>query len=452
MKTIHTATLIILLFICVCGSVFSTETRVSQLFIVDRGVEYRHAFLYNASGDILLETKYVQSDNKNTWLRQNQTEWFYTSNESADKVVRVERVFENNAWKNTDEIETHYNRVAEIREETIYRYVSGVKTFVKKNEYEYSDFLVSEIKEYTYQNDVARLSLLNTFVYEDELLIQQKTDIYSSGNVLDSTFISAFTYDSSDRLKTQVVKKKIGAVYQNTDSITWFYNTAGMLVSQRLKKWSAKNGDWENSQIIDYEYDSNSKLIAETYLQWGGMHWESIYRYEYRYENNVQVKRTLMTLLYREWRDMISIHYSDFYDNKARTMESEYEFWGGDKGEFTASYIPFDFNGELVIRKAESIRVDYDTLSSTTTDRNGTDVLIRIYPNPSDGIFYINTEKHEILSWSVYDLKGQLIRSHVQRYNTGVVDITEQQNGIYILRVETTMGYQQQKLIKQSSH
>jgi len=61
-------------------------------------------------------------------------------------------------------------------------------------------------------------------------------------------------------------------------------------------------------------------------------------------------------------------------------------------------------------------------------------------------------KKHEILSWSVYDLKGQLIRSHVQRYNTGVVDITEQQNGIYILRVETTMGYQQQKLIKQSSH
>ena len=439
MKIISKIALTLLFLSCVSNFGFASDTKITKLFITNQGKEYRHTFYYDLSGKVLFETRYIASG-YDGWSPQSQTEWIYSEN----SVSQIERTYDG-AFKDVAEIVTQYNGV-EKTEEITYRYVSNVRTPVKKNTFNYSGGVLSESREYIFQGGVEQLSVLNTFTYDNGKTMQQSAGVYNSG-VLDSTFISTFTYDLSGNIKTQAVKKKIGSDYQNTDSITWFYDTAGKLASQRLKKWSVKNSNWENTQIINYEYDSNN-LVAETYQQWAGMYWENIYRYEYLYKNDVLIKNTLKSLLYKEWRDLISINYSDFQDNKAREVSSEYGFWGGEKGEPTASYIPFAFNDELRIMQAESIRVSYNDLA-TNTNTSNSDLLIKVYPNPSDGIFYLSTEKHEILSWNIYNLKGQLMRSHVQTYNSGVIDITDLQDGMYILRVETTLGYQQQKLIKQ---
>jgi len=443
MKIIYSRVLVILFLLCAFSFVYAAETRITQLFVTDQGEQYRHDFFYNDIGTVILETRYNLSGGE--WVRKRQREWLYGTNGIGNKITQVERVFENGNFVNTDEIELKYNYINKEEEEITYQYISGVKASVKRKVFEYSNQLLSKMSEYTYSNDNAQLSIVNTFEYNNDKIAKQLTEIYSVGGLVDSTFISSFTYNSSGKIKTQLLKKKVGDNYQNTDSITWFYNSEEMLISQRLKMWNVKNNNWENSQIINYEYDASLNLIAETYQQWVGMYWKNIYRYEYQYENGTQIQRTLMTQLYEEWRNLISISYNE--NNDEKVIKSEYDFWGGDKGELTTSYIPFDFNGELVIMQAETIRVNYGEMS-TTTDVNNTSLLIKIYPNPSDGIFYLNTEKHEILSWNVYDLKGQLVRSHVQKYNTGVIDLTDLQDGIYILRVETTLGNQQEKLIK----
>ena len=118
MKIKHCTILFILFLACAYNPAFATETRITQLFITDKGTEYRHTFLYNASGNIQLETKYIQSAN-DVWLRQSQTEWFYTS----DAIIQQERVFENGGWKNTNELETRYHSTGERQEEIIYHYV-----------------------------------------------------------------------------------------------------------------------------------------------------------------------------------------------------------------------------------------------------------------------------------------------------------------------------------------
>ena len=176
--------------------------------------------------------------------------------------------------------------------------------------------------------------------------------------------------------------------------------------------------------------------------------WENVCRYAYTYDGGLRTRQAVQTQLYREWRDLASVHYADFVDGHACTITSEYEFWGGDAGTPARSHIPFLFNGELVIREAESIRLEYDNVS-TVDDWAATGPLVRVYPNPSDGVFYLSTDWHAILSWQVYDLKGQLVKSQTLHYSTGVIDITELERGVYILRVQTTAGYQQQKLIKE---
>jgi len=347
-------------------------------------------------------------------------------------------------------LEIRYNSFGEKIEETTFQYVSGVRMPTRRILYGYSNGRLATVSEFTYPNSVERLSIAHSFVYDRGLVVRQNTEVYDAG-ILDFTLVSHFTYDSSDRIETHVVRKRINDVYQNTNSTTWFYNEAGQLISQRSKTWNERGAYWENSQRIDFEYDANGNLIAENYLQWSGMHWQNIYRYEYQYENGVQIRRTLQTYLHRDWRDLISIHYDDFHSNRAREVWAEYNFWGGNAGELAVSHIPFMFNDEMTIRRAERIRVSYDEIPTNGGVGTGTgnlDSLIRIFPNPSDGIFYLNTETHEILSWKVFSPNGQMLKQHVQRFHTGVIDLTELPSGIYILQVETTAGTQQQRLIK----
>jgi len=447
MKKVYRTILLTLLLLCACNHAFATETRITQLFITNEGREYRHTFLYNAFGDVLLETKYLQSENNNsTWLRQSQTEWFYLSGVT----IQQQRVFENGAWRNTASVEIRYNSFGNKQEKITYDYISGVRTRIKRVVYENPGNAQSPIREYIYQNGVPQLSIVHSFstnrIYEG-LVIQQNSAVYENG-IIDFTIALLTTYHITSGKQLASVAR-INTV--NTDSTTWFYNETGRLISQRSKRWSERGEYWVNSQRIDFEYNANGNLIAENFLQWSGMHWQNIYRYEFQYENNVQVRRTLQTHLHRDWRDLISIHYGDFHNGRAREIWSEFNFWGGNAGELTTSHIPFMFNDEMTIRRAERIRVSYDDLPTNGgvgTDINNPNLAIRVFPNPSDGIFYLSTETHEIVSWKVFSPIGQMVKQHVQRFHTGVIDLTGLPKGIYILQVETTVGTQQQRLIK----
>jgi hypothetical protein len=72
-----------------------------------------------------------------------------------------------------------------------------------------------------------------------------------------------------------------------------------------------------------------------------------------------------------------------------------------------------------------------------------------VYPNPSDGIYYINTQEYGVQSWVIADLDGRTLKNHVQSISSGVIDITDLPKGIYILKVITQTGQFTQKLIKQ---
>lgn len=77
-------------------------------------------------------------------------------------------------------------------------------------------------------------------------------------------------------------------------------------------------------------------------------------------------------------------------------------------------------------------------------------VNIKIYPNPSSGIFTIDfngiVNRKSIL---LYDLKGKRIISHQNSDNEYQIDLAGFSNGIYLLRVTTDQGTINSKLIKE---
>ena len=70
-----------------------------------------------------------------------------------------------------------------------------------------------------------------------------------------------------------------------------------------------------------------------------------------------------------------------------------------------------------------------------------------LYPNPTSGKLTIVAE--EIVSVSIYDLVGQCLMQVVASDGQAVLDMSPLQNGIYLIKVNTTNGSGMQRVVKQ---
>lgn len=265
--------------------------------------------------------------------------------------------------------------------------------------------------------------------------------------------LSTFHYNSAGVLDSEIQKQKIGTAWINSDLINWYYNSnSNQIQTQKNKKWNSDTSLWENVQRIDYQYNDNSQIVSEAYQHSKTMFWENDIRYDYSYDgNNVLLKKTLSKPIYNDWRGMVSINYSDFTSNKANTIQSQYEFWGGNTGELTTSFIPYMFNDNIAIKRARSMQIGYlqfnDTLLSNPFIKSINP--IQAYPNPSNGIFYINSQELGVKFWFVSDLNGRILKKNEQFIESGVIDLTDLPRGIYVLKIVTSDTQSFQKLIKQ---
>jgi hypothetical protein len=421
---------------------------ITEIKVFDNDTTFRYTYFYNNEGNMVLQTNYYK--HYNSWIRRSQIEWMYDAGKCTSQ---IERMWGNNGWENLFAIDYSYFSGL-LMSELSSKFVGNIKQPVENVTFEYAGSALISRKTYNYQS--------NTW-----LLVLQNNYIRSTSGTVDTVFITALKHGNVTN-KIQCVNtynasgKLISHVQMLTDSTNkwinnlqnrWFYApNSGLIISQQVKSWNAENSRWENQQRTDFEYDSSNKLKAEIYQYWKSMCWQSDLRYKYVYDTNGnEIKKIVSKPIYNEWRDLISINYSNFNGNKANSMESKYEFWGGTTGELVSSYIPFDFNNEIAIQKAKSLQISYtavtDTLESVF-NINSLISLIKVYPNPSDGIYYLNSHDNNIQSWEVANIDGKVLRNNFQAVKSGVIDLTELPKGVYVLRAMTPTGYWTQKLIK----
>ena len=74
---------------------------------------------------------------------------------------------------------------------------------------------------------------------------------------------------------------------------------------------------------------------------------------------------------------------------------------------------------------------------------------LRVFPNPSPGLFHIwSTDMMSIKKYSVFDYRGRLIFSDDDPDPNYLLDLTEQKQGIYYLRIISGNFSSTKKLIK----
>ena len=103
------------------------------------------------------------------------------------------------------------------------------------------------------------------------------------------------------------------------------------------------------------------------------------------------------------------------------------------------------------LNKSADIYFDYDlpiqTNNSKTTFQKLTsglnekmiDQSISVFPNPSNGVFNIRTE-NQMKQLEVFDASGRLLIIKIGKDNSSKIDITNQEQGIYFLKITTNQG------------
>jgi hypothetical protein len=90
------------------------------------------------------------------------------------------------------------------------------------------------------------------------------------------------------------------------------------------------------------------------------------------------------------------------------------------------------------------------TASSNSTISGHEISTIRVYPNPTNGSFSIQLENKQEGMLQIYDLQGQVVWSErIASSNVQVVDLSNEQNGIYIVKLITQEEVITQRLVKQ---
>ena len=421
---------------------------ITELIVTDTDSTYRYLYLYDTNGNKVVETKSIQKDN--SWLRNSQTEWFYEGNKCD---LQRENRWKNNKWEISYDIDYQYVN-GNLSTELHQSYTNGTASPVKKIDFTYSSSILTWKNEYKRTGNQWMLTTQTNFTYTlggnpDSV----STNVFDSGVIKDQ-FLIINKYNANGTIANQVTKKKNNAdEWVNSELVNYFYQTGSTnLESQRNKKWNSDISDWENTQRIDNRYDNSNRRISETYQRWKLMFWENDIRYDYVYENNNLVKKVLSLPIYHQWRSIISINYSDFDGNKANLIESQFDFWGGNTGDFTTSFIPFAFNSEPEIQKGTRVKLNYLPVLDTTATNVELINFKRefpVYPNPSTGVYYMNTQEFKIISWSVMDLNGRVLKRQNNLAQSGIIDITDLSKGMYVLSVNCDDQEIIQKLIKE---
>lgn len=417
---------------------------VSEIKIYRNDSIFKVNYLYDKNNlPVLISTYLIQSDESMQPFAQ--TEIFYQNNLIFQQ---TDRKWINLKWTDTAFTEFLYHNNNFIRKNKFVIINNDkIPVFSATNEFTNGNLSSNISQKYLSGNISSTQSTTN--IYDNKSLIL--SDLDYKNQLVDSQKIR-FVYKYADQQLTESTMqvRNIQNGWMNKSKTNFYYLNIGdsaRLVRQKSCMWDNMNKKWINYASIQYAYDDFGNILSETYAHWQTMSWVETLKYAYVYNDlNQLISKKMQRPVYQKWRTVSSVAY-----NKPTALqlniESKIDFWGGIAGTNNEENLVFNINGQQQIQKAHKLEISLlaNNLVNVEDDKNN----FVVYPNPSNGLFYTATAMKPSGYWKVFDAQGKLIQSNLQGNFSGVIDLSGEPAGIYILEAKIDQSVYRKKLIIQ---
>lgn len=368
---------------------------------------YRNIYYYNEDGKEI-ERLYERWE-ENEWV--SKTKYTYTYYDFGKSHTSLTEKFENDVWVNqmlsvfgydsNNNFNEYLRQIWEANEWVNYIIVNATNnedgnwiTEVAKSWQEENWVnLDSASAEY---NDSGKQAFIDTKIWEDNEWVNFNNKYYYYDVEGRQTSYSSLNWNDNEYLKLRL------------DSIT--YNEFD-LMDTRLIFLGDNTNEWKYSEKFERIYDENINLIEETIQLWENDQWNNGFYSDYSFDDG-----SITGIMY-EWID-------DNWESCQQFRLLNYVLAGE---AFYHSY------GE------NSMQIFYSDIQVGINNHIGERVHIESYPNPTNGLYYIKANNDEqIEQVSIYQLNSQLIGSYyLEGASEYKVDIRNQPNGVYLIKVQT---------------
>lgn len=413
--------IITILFLSISSFSFANSNLINCVYTYKDSVWYKTQYEYNTDKKIVSTTTYISKD-KNDW-----TNHAYCTKQYTNSVVSEVCDYK---WNDTTWI---------VERKHTYTYANNkLATYIlnHNNEtqcvtYGYHDSLNIEIHKFM-KNDTLEYEIQTISKFNDNKISYIKTTSFSPSN--DTLFSHFSTIDYQDNQTTTTSYQLTDSEYVAYSKTIQYFNINNQLDCE--VQYVNANGIWTNSAKQTYTYTHNGLLSSTTYQYWNTNFWESSYKQHYTYNgDNTLCSSGFSAMIYKEWQLLYQIQYEYTSTGKVESAQLHQTFWS----ERKQSYNDYIFlNSPICGMYIHANQLDI-VYSDTLTDTN-IDILspIDIYPNPSNGVIFLNTDL-QIYKIAVHDINGKLLMQ-LPYTNVGSINLTHLNNGFYFIQITTNQG------------
>ncbi len=227
----------------------------------------------------------------------------------------------------------------------------------------------------------------------------------------------------------------------STHQIEYTYDESGNILSEIYLEYDSDSESYINEDKFTWQYDAFGNDTLNKYFYWVDTNnaWTVGYKYERRYNESGNI----ISYSRSNWVDTANVWlnyylYNFKYDSLENRSIDIYSLWDSASADYVLS----------------TKRFYYYTITEVTIDDNdGTaiattqDGQLKVYPNPTNGIIYLDDSDSAIKQFAVYDISGKTVLSS-KSLNNNSIDITDLNGNIFFLKIETENAVNVVKILK----
>ena len=466
MRIIRLVPLIILLFPLNLFSQLLRDSTITYSYLSDQDSirNKKTEYLYNSSGPAISMSEYTWSLEKDAWLTSYKSEYgydirgnrnlmlsYYPDASKTGWILHAKRekqfnavgemILQTDSWWNPGQsiwepglkLEISFNDTVNLKTETAYHWEPDQQKWFPDDRFEERSNTAGKLIERTYAMWTSSKQEWNCFCKEE------------------------YGWDEAGNNILMVTFRRDGNQYPWTAEykVESTYNHSGQRLTLVLSRWDEQNQAWEPVSKQAKTYNTHGDIVFSYDYDWNGTQDKWIRRqgekFQLSYDSNdsLSLSRHFYMNPFDEWSEdrqsefkYISGVKGDLYININYEWDSHIDHYGW---QSVTRYERFIYADGTITYEGWYTSVDGDqqwncsgkTFSYFSLKTNGIQELysdmIRIYPNPTDGIVTI-TGHLKPVDIKVYTIQGQMIQSENRVENS--LDISCLPAGIYYLLIQ----------------